>query len=103
MRGFYSLPSPRIWRAEALRRDTQGSQPDPYGADRPGYRQRTRQTVMQLAGGLTRVDIGDPSAPFDEPEGPFEVPEEPAAAAPDIRSVLRATSLPDFKPGLGRG
>jgi hypothetical protein len=119
MTGFYSLPAPRIWRGEKLRRLAEVPQADPYGPDQPGYRARARETATKIGNGMVRVDIGEPIArahgapqtiplgsPADPPEDPdsaSEVAEGLDASAPDLLSVLRATSLPQFKPGLGRG
>lgn len=118
MRGFYSY-SPRVWRGESLRRAAEGPQPDPYASHSPGHRERTRQTVTQIGTGMARVDIGEPiarvhGAPQPVPVGsPADTCEEPDAApeetrgteedARDLLSVLRSTSLPAYKPGLGRG
>lgn len=116
MRGFYSSRSPRIWRGERLHREPEGPTVDPYGKERPGYRERTRQTETQIAPGMTRVDIGEPivrtrgepqpvdlAPPAEVLEEPEGFPEVTEVAAPDIQSILRSTSLPEYKPGLGRG
>lgn len=60
MRGFFCMPEPRVWRGEALHRADDTPQSDPYGSTAPGYRERTRQTVTALGGGLSRVDLGEP-------------------------------------------
>jgi hypothetical protein len=110
--GYHCLPAPRIWRGERLRRDTEGPQTDPYGPDRPAYRERTRETATDIGNGLTRMDIGEPLARAHGSPQPVSLgspiePSEETGSAPavsqDIQSVLRATSLPEFKPGLGRG
>ena len=36
---------------------------DPYGPDSDDYASRHRQAVMELPGGLLRIDIGAPAAP----------------------------------------
>lgn len=119
MSGFYSLPSPRVWRGERLHRSVEGSSPDPYGSDQPGYRERNRQTATEIGNGSIRIDIGAPivrvrGAPqpvsldppaetFEAPEGAPEVAAAPEETARDLASLLRATTLPEYKPGLGRG
>lgn len=113
MSGFYSI-SPRIWPGLSRRPET--SHPDPYTPSSPAYRQRMRETVTEIGNGLTRVDLGEPITrvagspqPVDtddaygEPEEEPQAPEVTDAPTPTIASVLRATRLPEFKPGLGRG
>ena len=34
--------------------------PDPYAPSSPAYAERHRETVREIAPGLTRVDIGEP-------------------------------------------
>lgn len=75
-----------------------------------------RETVTEIGNGLTRVDLGEPitrvagaTQPIDTEDAYWEPEEEPQASemtdapTPTIASVLRATSLTEFKPGLGRG
>jgi hypothetical protein len=113
---FYSLPTPRVWRGEALRRETTASLPDPYSPSSPDYRQRTAETVTEVGNGLSRVDLGEPlkrlpgeTQPIAVPQAPEEPPEapevtvRPEVATRTIASVLRSTKLPDWRPGLGRG
>lgn len=113
MSGFYGI-SPRVW--PGVSRHNEPSQPDPYSRSSPAYRQRMRETVTDIGNGLSRVDLGEPvtrvaGAPqpidtddaYGEPEEEPQVSEVPDAPTPTIASVLRATSLTEFKPGLGRG
>lgn len=59
MRGFYGL-SPRIWRGDKLRRERQPEAPDLYSPGTPDFRQRGRETVTSLPGGMLRIDLGEP-------------------------------------------
>lgn len=114
MRGFYSLSSPRIWRGQG-RLSPERAGVDPYAPDQPGHRERSREFATEIAPGMVLVSIGAPVArgstetqpvPVAGPEEPELLPPAPVgpeAAAKDLLSVLRGTTLPDFKPGLGKG
>lgn len=87
MQGFYSLPSPRVWRGERLHQSAPSFQPAPYSSQGPGYRERTRETVTDMGGGMTRVDNGAPidrvhGAPQPVPVQAAEVPPAEVEAAP---------------------
>lgn len=87
MRGFYSL-SPRVFRGDKLRRALRADAPDLYAPGTPDYRQRGRETVTELAGGMLRIDIGEPVSRLSceaQPVTCYE-PEEPEAAPGDTPS-----------------
>lgn len=59
MTGFYSLPQPRVWKGERLRREDGGAV-DPYRPSAPDHAQRNRLTETEIAPGMIRIDLGEP-------------------------------------------
>lgn len=115
--GRYSV-SERRWYGErwfgTSAGKVQGSCPDPYGPDAPGYRERNRETSTLLRSGIVQVDIGAPVVRLPgegkrqlekaAPPPPPQVPPEPFMAPEEPLPTLKATPIvPPKEPwGLNR-
>jgi hypothetical protein len=90
------MPESRHWRGRSGRTDS-GPQPDPYAPSSPRYRERARATVIELAPGMSRIDLGKPIARLagenqPVPDGaPSDSCEDPVDR---LLAELRATPLP---------
>lgn len=105
-RGFYGI-SPRGFPGKT-RRSERVSGPDLYAPSSPQFTERNRKTTSTLANGLTVETIGHvpgTPAPTAAPRHVHPGPERNPAPLMDDFGAPKGgnASLPEYKPGLGRG
>lgn len=109
MSGFYGI-APRVWHGKRLRQ-SEGTGPDLYDPSSPGYRERARETVKEISPGMSLVTLGHPPGTPSPVSVNASVPDftpapNPAPVTDHDQPTTqngRSDTLPEYKPGLGRG